>query len=125
MAPRAPEEIVRPRRSSGVIVRPLNFTVRPRVVKAIALAVLIAGCHAGFVFAAYGTGVFGLARFVPGTSAFAVAVAISSLIAGLGYYKALSSFRRFPRIPAVLIASLCALVTLYVGLFLGFNTFGT
>ena len=28
LAPRAPEEIVRPRRSSGVVVRPLNFTVR-------------------------------------------------------------------------------------------------
>ena len=27
-APRALEEIVRPRRSSGVVVRPLNFTVR-------------------------------------------------------------------------------------------------
>ena len=28
LAPRAPEEIVRPRRSSDVVVRPLNFTVR-------------------------------------------------------------------------------------------------
>ena len=28
LAPRAPGEIVRPRRSSGVVVRPLNFTVR-------------------------------------------------------------------------------------------------
>ena len=28
LAPRAPEEIMRPRRSSGVVVRPLNFTVR-------------------------------------------------------------------------------------------------
>ena len=27
-APRAPEDSVRPRRSSGVVVRPLNFTVR-------------------------------------------------------------------------------------------------
>jgi len=116
---------VRLRRQSGSAGRPLNFTVRPRVVKAIALTVLIAGCHAGFVFAAYGTGVFGLARFIPGTPALAVALAISSLIAGLAYYKAVSSFRHFPRVPAVLIASLCALVTLYVGLFLGFNTFGT
>ncbi len=29
-APRAPEDSVRPRRSSGVVVRPLNFTVRGR-----------------------------------------------------------------------------------------------
>ncbi len=29
--PRAPEEIVRPRRSSGVVARPLNFTVRRRI----------------------------------------------------------------------------------------------
>jgi len=28
LAPRALREIVRPRRSSGVVVRPLNFTVR-------------------------------------------------------------------------------------------------
>ena len=28
MAPRAPEEILRPRRLAGVVVRPLNFTVR-------------------------------------------------------------------------------------------------
>ena len=30
LAPRALREIVRPRRSSGVVVRPLNFTVRPQ-----------------------------------------------------------------------------------------------
>jgi len=30
LAPRALEEIVRPRRAAGVVVRPLNFTVRPR-----------------------------------------------------------------------------------------------
>ncbi len=29
LAPRAPGDSVRPRRSSGVVVRPLNFTVRP------------------------------------------------------------------------------------------------
>jgi hypothetical protein len=29
-ATRAPEDSVRPRRSSGVVVRPLNFTVRRR-----------------------------------------------------------------------------------------------
>ncbi len=30
LAPRAPEDSVRPRRLSGVVVRPLNFTVRGR-----------------------------------------------------------------------------------------------
>jgi len=30
LAPRAPGESVRPRRLSGVVVRPLNFTVRRR-----------------------------------------------------------------------------------------------
>ena len=30
LAPRVPEEIVGPRRPSGVVVRPLNFTVRVR-----------------------------------------------------------------------------------------------
>jgi len=29
LAPRVPGEIVGPRRLSGVVVRPLNFTVRP------------------------------------------------------------------------------------------------
>jgi hypothetical protein len=29
LAPRALKEIVRPRRLPGVVVRPLNFTVRP------------------------------------------------------------------------------------------------
>ncbi len=40
LAPRALEEIVRPRRLSGVVVRPLNFTVRflwKRLRKAVAL----------------------------------------------------------------------------------------
>ncbi len=31
LAPRAREDSVRPRRSSGVVVRPLNFTVRPHL----------------------------------------------------------------------------------------------
>ena len=31
LAPRAPGDSVRPRRSSGVVVRPLNFTVRSRL----------------------------------------------------------------------------------------------
>jgi len=31
LAPRAPEDSVRPRRWSGVVVRPLNFTVRRRI----------------------------------------------------------------------------------------------
>ena len=34
LAPRAPGESVRPRRSSGLVVRPLNFTVRSRYRKA-------------------------------------------------------------------------------------------
>jgi hypothetical protein len=33
LAPRAPGEIVGPRRLSGVVVRPLNFTVRPHMRK--------------------------------------------------------------------------------------------
>src|SRR3979490_2682592 len=31
LAPRAPEDSVRPRRVSGAFVRPLNFTVRPHL----------------------------------------------------------------------------------------------
>ena len=33
LAPRAPEEIVRPRRLADVVVRPLNFTVRPPMIR--------------------------------------------------------------------------------------------
>jgi len=46
LAPRALREIVRPRRLSGVVVRPLNFTVRRRHEAAIPCSF---GClfHAG------------------------------------------------------------------------------
>jgi hypothetical protein len=33
LASRAPGDSVRPRRSSGVVVRPLNFTVRPPMMR--------------------------------------------------------------------------------------------
>ena len=36
LAPRAREDSVRPRRLSGVVVRPLNFTVRPHLMAAVA-----------------------------------------------------------------------------------------
>ena len=49
LAPRAREGSVRPRRSSEVVVRPLNFTVRPPVSVGVIVAVLIA---AGVVFVA-------------------------------------------------------------------------
>jgi hypothetical protein len=35
LAPRAREKIVRPRRLSGVVMRPLNFTVRARIPRVI------------------------------------------------------------------------------------------
>ena len=38
LAPRAPGDSVRPRRSSGVVVRPLNFTVRPQAIITSSLA---------------------------------------------------------------------------------------
>ena len=40
LAPRALEEIVRPRRPSGVVVRPLNFTVRRPRVPALSRAIM-------------------------------------------------------------------------------------
>jgi len=45
LAPRAPGDSVRPRRSSGVVVRPLNFTVR-RHVSASARTVVLASAWA-------------------------------------------------------------------------------
>jgi len=50
LAPRAPGDIVRPRRLSGVVVRPLNFTVRPRVDALLAPILLFLGFYAGTVF---------------------------------------------------------------------------
>jgi hypothetical protein len=35
LAPRAPGDSVRPRRLCDVVVRPVNFTVRPRAVEAL------------------------------------------------------------------------------------------
>ena len=56
LAPRAPGDSVRPRRSSGVVVRPLNFTVRrldmPRTVR-VSLWLLLAGIAAGFALAPF------------------------------------------------------------------------
>ena len=43
VAPRAPEEIVRPRRSSNVVVRPLNFTVRRTPMTADRVIALVLG----------------------------------------------------------------------------------
>jgi fatty acid desaturase len=125
LAPRALKDSVRPRRTAGVVMRPLNFTVRPRVVKVIALTVLIAVCHVAVVFAAFATHVFGLSRFIPGLPALLVGVVIPTLIAGVAYYKVAFSLRRLSRAAGVAIASLCTLATLYVGFFLEVNTFGS
>jgi hypothetical protein len=49
LAPRAPEDSVRPRRLSGVVVRPLNFTVRlrmPRTATTLATLVLLVSSQA-------------------------------------------------------------------------------
>ncbi len=53
-APRAPGDSVRPRRLSGVVVRPLNFTVRPHVILlrlTLPLALAVWSLHSGPVAA--------------------------------------------------------------------------
>jgi hypothetical protein len=93
--------------------------------KAIALTILIAGCHVALLFVAFATHVFGLTRVIPGWPPFVLGVVIPSICAAIAYYKAVRAFPRFSPTPAAVIASLCTVVSLYVGFFLAVNTFGS
>jgi len=85
---------------------------------------LTAGAHVTFLFLAYYTGLFGMA--LPYMLKTSIWLGCSSVAAGIAYYfscfglPALTS--RAPRITFALIAT-C--ISLYVGVFLAFNSFGT
>ncbi len=94
--------------------------------KSLALLILIAAAHAGFLFGSYGTGMFGFARAFPYMVVIALWIGASSALAGVAYFKVgtrlpwLSSSAR-----GISFALAATLVSLYAGVFLAFNTFGT
>jgi hypothetical protein len=94
--------------------------------KAVALLVLVVALHVTFLIGEFGTGFFGLARSLPYTVVVAICLGLSSAAAGVAYYMIgkrvawLSSPLRFLPFAVAAVA-----VSLYVGVFLSFNTFGT
>lgn len=94
--------------------------------KVLGLLVLIAVIHIAFLFSSYGTGLFGLGPSLPYMAVIAIWLGVSSVLAGLAYFKVGS---RWPRLssPALSVpfALAATLVSLYAGVFLAFNTFGT
>jgi len=91
-------------------------------VKLIAPLVLIAAAHVAFSFGAYGTGFFGLKLEYDVIIFFWLGV--STGVAGFGYFKAAArlSANFYKRFAVALVA---ALASLYIGVFLAFNTYGT
>jgi len=83
---------------------------------------LIATLHVAFLFAAYGTKAFGLS--LPYALAVSVWLGASTAFACFGYIKALSH-RQIGRSMRVLYAAIAGAASLYIGVFLAFNTFGT
>lgn len=94
--------------------------------KIIALLGLIAVAHVAFLFGAHGTGFFGLAGSLPYMGVLAIWLGASSVLAGFAYFKAGA---RLPWLssPArdLPFAFTAAAISLYLGVFLSFNTFGT
>jgi hypothetical protein len=94
--------------------------------KRLAILTLIAIAHVAFLFGAYGTGFFGLARLLPYHVVIAIWLGASSLVAGYAYYKAGAGLRGLSRQAIRIPFSFAAVaISLYVGMFLAFNTYGT
>lgn len=93
--------------------------VKP-VMKRLLLLLLIATAHIAFLFSAYGTKFFGLP--LPSAVAPVVWLGASSLAAGLAYYSASA---KTPSARSAALAIVATGASLYTGMFLAFNTFGT
>ena len=90
--------------------------------KAMALLLLIATAHAGYLFAAAGTHLFGLSP-LPDVLALTLWLALPTAAAGYAYGKTaalLVSKRR----DCIVIAIFATLVSLYLGVYAALNTFG-
>lgn len=94
--------------------------------RAFVLLALIACAHVAFLIGAYGTGLFGAARFLPYPAVLAIWLGGSSLLAGLAYFRAGSGLARLSRpMIAFSFAVIATAISLYVGVFGAFNSFGT
>jgi len=91
-------------------------------VKRIAPLVLIAAAHVAFLFGAYASRFFGLK--LEDDLAIFLWLGVSTGVAGFGYFKVAARlsanfYKRFA------VAFLAASASLYIGVFLAFNTYGT
>jgi hypothetical protein len=90
--------------------------------KMIAALVLIAAAHVAFLFVAYGSRFFGI--HLPYGLTISLWLGASTILAGLGYFKAtshLSANVYWRLVVTVVVAS----ASLYIGVVLAFNTYGT
>jgi uncharacterized membrane protein YuzA (DUF378 family) len=94
--------------------------------KAVALLVLVVALHVTLLIGAYSTGFFGLARSLPYTVVVAIWLGFFSAAAGVAYYM-IGKRAAWPSSPWRFLpfAVAAVAVSLYVGVFLSFNTFGT
>jgi hypothetical protein len=77
--------------------------------------------HVVFLFMGYRSHFFGLA--LPYNMILAIWLGVSSLIAAAAYYWAFSRFKNGSAQVAFVVAATCA--SLFIGVFLAFNTYGT
>jgi len=96
--------------------------------KFFAKIILTAAVHIAFLFTAYGTSFFGLD--LPSYAFLTLWLAASSMIALVVYYQVLSNSNWLMSMPYRVVslgacATIGTFVSLYVGVFLAFNYFGT
>ncbi len=93
--------------------------------KPVVALVLIAAAHIAFLFDAYGSKFLGISP--PYTRAIGISLGASTVAAGIGYSIAAAKLPWFSvqSHRSYLFATCAAAASLYVGIFLAFNTFGT
>ena len=85
---------------------------------------LIAAAHVVFLYIGYATSIFHLPA--PYMVKIALWAGVSSLVAGLGYFRVVASIPGIAqRRNQYVFAALATCVSLYAGVFLAFNSFGT
>ena len=98
-------------------------SVKPAV-KPIALAVLVATAHVLFLAGSYGRGFWGLGHVLSPVVAVALWLGGSSALAGWAYFKVAARLLRAPW-AKWLLSAVMTLGSMYLGVFLAFNLFGT
>ena len=103
---------MRTRTSSGILIMPLGLWVA-----------VIFCAHVAFLFGAYGTHFFGV--HVPYPVALVLWLGVSSVIAALAYYLAFARAAVGAGYVQVGSAVGATVLSLFVGVFLAFNIYGT